>query len=276
MSGQPGWNLYNVDFGLHSVPYPDRRLLVVAGEEVVLAQRRAEAGPGPAALPAKPYSELLQSYAKAREHGLRVMLITRAEAATLAFPVGHPRDGILYVGHPADPRSYVPMAEFHHTLFEQKVAEAMRLLTSLGATGIEVEHVSGWESTAEVGAPLPKSRRKPRQPRADAGRRVIARLSLQPSRPPELPGGLVWLAHEPMWQEVARARLESGLESFAIDVRYTDDFGVDDDLKAAVRRAGIGLGGRFARPEVTVWHLRGAFGGAVDRAEDPALAEVAR
>ena len=74
-----------------------------------------------------------------------------------------------------------------------------------------------------------------------------------------MPADLVWLPHEPLWQEVALARLESGLDSFVIDVRSTDDYGVNAGLKALVSKAGLEAGGAFVEHRNTIWRLQGSF-----------------
>ena len=56
----------------------------------------------------------------------------------------------MYVGHPVDPTTYVPVADFHRFLFEHKVAEALRLIRSLGAVTVEVVRVEGWDRAVGV------------------------------------------------------------------------------------------------------------------------------
>lgn len=74
----------------------------------------------------------------------------------LKFPLGHPRNGVLYIGHPAKPDVYYTMAEFHRVTFEHKFSEATSLLMHLGATKIRVGHVTGWskEFSGRISAPL--------------------------------------------------------------------------------------------------------------------------
>lgn len=43
---------------------------------------------------------------------------------------------------------------------------------------------------------------------------------------PQLPEGLVWAVQEPLWMEIADARLARGLTSFTLEIRDMDDFGV--------------------------------------------------
>ena len=62
-----------------------------------------------------------------------------------------------------------------------------------------------------------------------------------------------------MWQEVAAARLESGLRTFAIKVNYTEDFGIDSKLTAKIEGVGLKLGGKFTDYKETSWALSGSF-----------------
>jgi hypothetical protein len=84
-------------------------------------------------------------------------------------------------------------------------------------------------------------------------------MRLKPTRAPHVPDDLVWLPHEPLWQEVVQARLEAGLDSFVIDVRSTDDYGVNATLRATIASAGIDVGGSFVEHRDTAWRLKGTF-----------------
>ncbi len=139
------------------------------------------------------------------------------------------------------------------------------MIRSLGAVTVEVIHVEGWDQSAgiELGVKLPGASK------ADIGssaarergsaHSVLSTMGLKPTQTPSVPEGLVWLPHEPLWQEVAQARLESGLDSFVIDVRSTDDYGVNTGLKALVAKAGLEAGGAFVEHRNTIWPLRGTF-----------------
>ena len=164
-----------------------------------------------------------------------LLAVTPEEAAQLQFPIGHPRKKVVYIGHPVDPPLYVPVAVFHRYLFEHKVAEALRLIRSLGARTVEVGVGAGVplppSQPVELGVSVSRNRA--------TGHSVMSRLTLSPSGKPHIPADLVWFPHEPLWKEVAQARLESGLTSFALDVRSTDDYGVNANLKALVAKSGL-------------------------------------
>jgi hypothetical protein len=210
-------------------------------------------------------ADIVKARREMRQGGENLIPISSADAAELQFPVGHPREMVAYIGHPVDPPVYIPVADFHRFLFEHKVAEALRLIRSLGAVTVEVVRVEGWDQTigVELGVALPDASQTDIGASAgrerSSGRSVLSTMRLKPTHSPSIPADLVWLPHEPLWQEVAQARLESGLDSFVLDVRSTDDYGVNARLKALVAKAGLEAGGAFVEHRNTVWRLQGAF-----------------
>jgi hypothetical protein len=133
---------------------------------------------------------------------------------------------------------------------------------------VKVVRVEGWDQTAGVnlGVAVPTGTDASTfEMKASGGREtssgttILTEMKLNPTAPPHIPDGLVWLTHEPLWQEVAQARLESGLDSFAIDVRSTDDYGVNASLKALVAKSGLEVGGNFVEHRNTIWQLNGTF-----------------
>jgi hypothetical protein len=202
--------------------------------------------------------------ARSSVHG-RLLTITTSEAAPLRFPVGHPRRKVVYVGHPIDPLTYIPMAHFHTFLFEHKVAEALRLMRSLGANSVDVIRVEGWDRNAGIALAAPVPGAEQVQVGASVGtergqgQSVMTRMRLNPSGQPHLPDDLVWLPHEPLWQEVVDARLTSGLTSFVLDVRSFDDYGVNVGLQALVAKSGLEAGGSFVEHRATLWRIEGTF-----------------
>jgi hypothetical protein len=270
-------------------PYAERQLVVVSEEEILKAAQEAEndddcnerdsenflKAAGNIFMKGLDYSfrnsllgigiEAYQAWIRARNSGIPILPISRSQAASITFPPGHPRDGVLYVGHPAAPNVYYTMADFHRYLFEHKLCEAVDLLMSLGATVIRVEHISGWSRnfSSRLSVPL-----------AGAGDSVDAELgvksgksnhilfeaSLSGTSTPSIPDGLVWYPHESTWSSIARGRIKYGLKDFSIGVSYLDDFGINAGLRARVLKSGLDLGGDFEGHESTVWRLEGKFG----------------
>jgi hypothetical protein len=159
--------------------YSDRQLIVVMDDEIVQAARKAEKQlveqqkgvnwsrigeialsvlipGGMGELITEMTKEAIKAWGRARESGVKVLAISKSEATKIIFPPGHPRDAVLYIGHPAMSMVYYTTADFHRVTFEHKFAEAIDLLMRLGATKIRVEHVTGWskEFSSHLSIPL--------------------------------------------------------------------------------------------------------------------------
>jgi hypothetical protein len=189
--------------------------------------------------------------------GLRI--IDRATAGGLRFPLGHPRNKVVYVGHPAIPAVYYPLAEFHRRTFEHKFAEAVQLLMSLSAREIEVEHQAGWGKEFSGKLNIPLAAAVEAGGKREARRDLLFKARFQSPRKPALPDQLIWYHHEPTWHQVAEGRLKYGLQEFSLALRYEDDYGVNAGLQTSLIGHGLELGGKFEGHESTVWRMVGCF-----------------
>ena len=270
--------------------YLERQLIVVLPDEAVRAQRKAQQSAGTdrgrmnwpklagfvlAGLSGASASLgyaivdlvplVYKAIVKLWETGVDVQPISRTEARVLRFPPGHPRDGVLYIGHPAIADLYYTMSEFHRFTFEHKMSEAVGLLMSLGAQELTVGHVQGWgrEFGAQLNLALPttkvgagaKAKRKTAKKRE-----ILFEAQLDGHVKPSLPNDLVWYPFEPTWQRIAEGRLKYGLKTFSLSVRYEDDFGVSAGLRLQASKAGLDVGGTFEDYQATVWRIEGIFG----------------
>jgi len=270
------------------LPYSDRQLIVVTEDALVKAtqkeqrkavkeqphgidwKRIAEAAvldvmPLPfGRLLTEVTREAIRAWGRARDSGVQVLPVGKAVAQEFTFPPGHPRDGVLYIGHPAVRNIYYTMAEFHRVTFEHKFCEAVELLMSLGATEIRVEHLRGWSKdfSAHLSVPLGNAEGEAgAEVAASSGSKadILFEASLSGTAEPSVPEKLVWYTHEPTWQSIAKGRLDFGLNNFLLSISYDDDFGVNAGLKAMIVKAGLDLGGKFEDHQLTVWRLKGKF-----------------
>ena len=69
----------------------------------------------------------------------------------------------------------------------------------------------------------------------------------------------MWFPREDGWQEIARQRIEHGLQAFEMKVTYQDDYSVNADLASKVTKAKLNLGGKFGRQQSTIWAISGKF-----------------
>lgn len=196
---------------------------------------------------------------------LPYLVVTDSQARNLRFPYGHPRRNIVYAADPGVGGKYYPVASFHRELFDAKVSEAIRLLSGLAATEMAVEYRKGFDRGSVIdflaappeGAGVEIGGGGKATSKVSSGAKIA--MKLVPTRPAHVPKDLSWFPSERIWQTLAETRLESGLRTFDIELRYTDDFGIDGNLKAKIARVGLEVGGSFTEYRETVWKLSGTF-----------------
>lgn len=271
------------------MPYGERQLIIVVDDHVVEEERNAKASiegdeseidwievgkrtiqlaklaSPTTVLIIEGVTEVIKAVNRLRNAGMTVLSVSKSESKTLCLPPGHPRDGVLYVGHPAVPHIYYTTAQFHRLTFEHKFCEAIDLLMALGATEINVEHEIGWEKEFSAnlsGVPIGTAGEQvgvTANVGTEKHRQLLFEASLSETVGPSVPDGLVWYPHEPTWRQIAKSRIEYGMRDFSLNVRYDDDFGVNADLKLSVEKEGLDLGGDFEGHEMTIWKVRGSF-----------------
>ena len=267
------------------LPYSERQIIVVVDDPVVKADRDATASVGSevgtvdwievatktllfaygvTSVTPSVIGELIKAVNRFRDAGNKVRFVSRRDSTALVFPLGHPRDGVLYVGHPAVPQIYYTTAEFHRLTFEHKFCEAIDLLMALGAMEINVEHQSGWgrEFSVKLNVPLPNAGEEASatgEGGAEKQRHLLFYASLPGNTAPSVPDGMVWYFHEPTWRQIVKGRMEFGMKDFSLRVRYEDDFGVNAGLKVTAGKAGLDLGGKFEDHESAIWNVHGSF-----------------
>lgn len=183
-------------------------------------------------------------------------------SAVTRLPTGHPLNNVVYVADPGVPGRYFPVSSFHRAMFDDKYSEAIRILRSLGAERIEIEYVQGFEGTGGFTFSTSNVQGDPQGAIKLSSKRSIGAtlvMELRPEGRARLPRDLVWYRSEPLWQEIAEARLEHRLQSFDLELRYQDDFGVNAELIAKIEDVGLELGGDFSRFRETVWKMKGVF-----------------
>jgi len=192
---------------------------------------------------------------------LGILMIGRAEASVLRFDQGHPLMNVLYVGHPAKPDLYFPAAEFHRRVFEHKFAEAVTLLTSLGASRIALTQVQGQTRETERSALLQTGTglgfTRARSEQSWSGAMFAAEFP--GSRNAVVPDGLCWFPDEQTWQMIAHTRITGGAEKTSLEVRYLTDYGIDMHMVKAARTCGVNIGGKFQEHHDTIWRLDAEF-----------------
>jgi hypothetical protein len=268
------------------LPYSERQLILVSNDEVVSISKKAEQEVlkekkdvdwykiSQIALASVAFTlvggiaielakESIKSLAKAREAGLKILNVPKSEVHQLSFPPGHPRDNVLYAGHPAVPNVYYTMADFHRITFEHKFAEAIEILMYLGASKIRVQHIKGWsrEIAARIGVSFDNtlSAEMETQKNNKSAHDILFEAVLRGNTKPVLPDKLAWFPFEPTWQSIVNGRIKFGLKNFNLNISYEDDFGINAGLKVLVQKSGLDVGGKFEDHQATIWRISGEF-----------------
>ncbi len=201
--------------------------------------------------------------ASGRRSAIRVLPIRPAEARELDLPLGHPLFDVVYVGHPARPTTYFPLADFHRRAFEHKFTEALKLLSSLGAHSVKVSAIQGWGREFSTNLSFRGGDVQSLDTAAGArdkhGREFLYTAKLAGHDSPQVPNGLSWYRHEDTWQELARQRIQHGLEDFDLRLTYTDDYSINAAVAASAQKLGLKIGGTFEQQKATVWSITGSF-----------------
>lgn len=264
------------------MPYAKRQLIVVVDDHVVEAERAARSSTGGESNKvdwAEIFKESLLGSAaivlgieivKAiRDTGANVLSVSRSESAALRFPPGHPRDHVLYTGHPVVRDIYYPAAQFHQLTLEHKLSEAIELLMALGAIEINVEHQSGWGREFSARLDVPEPIKINVGGGVEKQQRLLFQISLdlEGNTDPSVPDELVWYSHEPTWQQVAKSRIKYGLKSSSLRLRYEDDFGINAGLPVMVKKLKLDLGGKFENHKSTIWNIQVKWGSKASRSD---------
>lgn len=143
----------------------------------------------------------------------------------------------------------MPIANFHHLLFEEKFNELLTLLRCLGATKVTIVYVTGYRERFEGGISVSAPLQLPVQAGVSIGREASrnAEASLEaifdnPIGDPYIPDSMVWFENEPTWKNIADARINSGLKVFDLELRYYDHFNIDEDIAAKLNGLEFKLG----------------------------------
>lgn len=191
-----------------------------------------------------------------------VALVTYTEAKALNMPAGNPTLGTAYAAHPCVNDLFYPVASFHRWVFNDKVADASRLLRSLGAKSLRIESIHGWDKSisanlagqingADVGAEVRNA--------STSASNVIFETTYENERVPSIPRDLRWYSQEPLWQELAEGRLEHGMGNFSLEVTYDEDHNINAGLKVKLEKAGLNVGGAFRDHVASTWKMTGTF-----------------
>ena len=157
------------------------------------------------------------------------------------FELGYPEIGTAYVRHPVRPQRLTPLASYHPQIMTEKVNEAIAMVTSLGASSIELGYTNSSSSDVRADPELFGLVNMGAKASKGETHTVVYKASGEGAAPRPLPP-LVWI-DQPGWRGIIDGRLNNKLQDFALSFTYEHRTGVDAELAAAVKRMGFRSGG---------------------------------
>jgi len=214
---------------------------------------------------------VFKAYRAWRGARVSALVISAEEARQLNWPRGDPNRHELYIGSPADRRTYYPTASFHEDVLFERYGELRELLSRIGATRIHarVTRGRGFDGSIHGEAPVSDAvtvgagggaHKHEQSAREDV-------RELKPSRPTsreEIAEGLAWFSREKDWQRLADLALAGRAARETIYFRQSNDFGLNANFEAAVKNlpVSVKIGGDYRQYVDTVWEVDAIFGEA--------------
>jgi hypothetical protein len=215
---------------------------------------------------------LLKAYRAWRKTRVAALVISTTEASALRWPQGDPTKYELYIGSPADPRTYYPAASFHEDVLFERYGELRELLTRLGARRIQARVTRGrkFDGSVSAGGPVPSAagtlKADVNVQQSETSSREDLR-EMEPSEPlphDRLSAGLHWYGREADWQRLAEHSRAGRTKREKIYFRHNSDYGLNAKFEAAIKHlpVSVNIGGKYSRYVETVWEIDVLFGEA--------------
>lgn len=190
----------------------------------------------------------------------------------MILPLGHPKDGMLYLGHPFIKNKYIPMENYEIELLEDKIREFCELVESLGATEVYVESIS---STIQNNKQINNSNKeiddnmitgieaKIKTNQSDKFEEQIKRTinisqKFNPKSLPVLPQDLNWYGIEYSWQRLYNQRMRGSLiehrEKFETRKVSLIEENEIEDVNAGIDIFVANMNGKYDRLKNKVYH----------------------
>lgn len=153
--------------------------------------------------------------------------------ADIKFEDCVPTVGELYIAHPYRQGVYLPVSQYEHLIFRERIHELSKVMMALGATEIRTlqnsdsktqsssENSSNTSASVGVGRFGAKGaissflKSLAENEKSDS---IVINFKNDPIDLPKLPDGLIWYPHDKEWQHIADCRLHGNILEYEINL----------------------------------------------------------
>ncbi len=216
-------------------------------------------------------------------------VLLKKDLPEIKFPIGHPIEKELYIGHPYNPNIYIPLSEYEFSLFLDRINEFCYVLQCLGASEFSIESKKGkdtdilknenLEVAANVGVSLygassERTKTENKHETSNIKQKISKKQTFSPTKKPYLPDNLVWYPHETAWQRLYEQRTNGSILTFEETISTQQNklvstnelMSINAEFKAYINvsvKAGIKVNRQiekeFKEQETTAWNVKVEF-----------------
>lgn len=144
----------------------------------------------------------------------------------IKFPLSHPKLNELYINHPINKNSYLPVKDYESALYVDKLREFQILMDSLGAKRIDIIDKSNFKNSVQqnshvkmngglkvksIGVAGSYEKNRSGESQLQQELNMAFHQELNPKKAPFIPENLVWFDSNLNWQRLAQQRLNGSL-----------------------------------------------------------------
>ena len=213
-------------------------------------------------------------------------ILLKNDLPDIKFPIGHPVEKELYVGHPYNPKIYTPLSTYEENMFLDRFQEFSYFIQSLGATKLTYKSIRGKDTnlvSKEKGTYHAGTTVKANTASSDIktnsdlteisgeSKNLERTQMFSPTKKPFLPDDLVWYHHEPSWQKLYMQRVNGNLlhhheiistkQNKSVSSHELSDIKADFKnllVKAKVNR-NVEIDTKYTEKETTEWEIKIEF-----------------
>jgi hypothetical protein len=174
------------------------------------------------------------------------------------FPVGPVVGDVVYVLHPLDEGVLIPFGMYDEYLLRDKFNEALRIVTSLGASEVVSQTITSDARDGGAEAAIQGQGLRVKGQRAQ--RAEVNYHQAGTGGPPIDPRPLRW-PDEPGFDSACVSVLRNGATEVDVSVSSDQTFSVESDVAGVLKKAGFALGGNYRRTRAVSYVLKARFPG---------------